>query len=80
MSHLVKINAAILSIIGSALATGTAVTWLASAKANDITTAQEDIRALKEAERVTNQSLSRLDERTALILKQLEHLNERLKP
>ena len=79
MSTFLKVNTAILSIIGSAVGTGVFVTWLASAKAADIDAAKEDIRELKESERATNQSLSRLDERTIQILKQLENLNSKIK-
>jgi len=79
MSNLVKINTAILSIIGSALATGTAVTWLASAKAADIDTAKEDIQELKASDKSKAETLSRLDERTVMILKQLENLNAKFK-
>lgn len=79
MSAVFKINTAILSIIGSALATGAAVTWLASAKAADIDTAKADIQELKASDKSKTDTLSRLDERTVMILKQLENLNTKLK-
>lgn len=79
MSSHVKINAALLSIIGSALATSVWIVWLASARASDIDTAKHDIQELKEAERDTGLSLSRLDERTVLMLKKLEAIEARLK-
>jgi hypothetical protein len=79
MSAVFKINTAILSIIGSALATGAAVTWLASAKAADIDVAKQDIQELKTSDKAKAETLSRLDERTAMILKQLETLNAKVK-
>jgi hypothetical protein len=80
MSNLIKINTALLSIIGSAIATGVFVTWIASAKAADIDTAKADINELKTADRLKAETLSRLDERTGMILKQLETLNAKFKP
>ena len=74
MSTTFKINTAVLSIIGSALVTGVTVTWLASAKAADIETAKADIRELKTSDKSKSEILSRLDERTGMILKQLEKL------
>lgn len=80
MSHVFKINTAILSIIGSAVSTGIFVAWLASAKASDIDTAKGDIHELKSSDKVQSETLSRLEERTAMILKHLENLNAKLKP
>ncbi len=80
MSTFLKVNTAILSIIGSAVGSGVFVTWLASAKTADIDAAKQDIRDLKQADKAKTEILSRLDERTAMILKQLENLNSKLKP
>ncbi len=80
MSNLLKINATLLSMVGSALGTGCIVVWIASAKASDIDTAKSDIHELKAADRTKSETLSRLVERTELILKQLESINAKLKP
>jgi hypothetical protein len=80
MSHHLKINATLLSIVGSAVGTGVFVIWLASAKAQDIDTAKAEISELKASDKTKTEFLSRLDERTTLILRQLENINSKLNP
>lgn len=61
-------NAAFLSIIISSLGTAAYITWLASAKASAIDTAQREILQLQESDRAQSAVLNRLDERTIMIL------------
>lgn len=75
MSQHFKVNTTLLSIIASALGAWGTVAWIASSKANDITTqgtdlrkVEHDIETLKTSDRATNALLQRLDERTILIL------------
>jgi len=71
MSNLVKFNSAWLSVVVSSVGTAGYITWLASAKASAIETAQREIVELKDSDKQQSVVLSRLDERTAMILEAL---------
>lgn len=74
MSNLVKFNTAWLSVVASSVGTAGYITWLASAKASAIETAQREIVELKDSDKQQSAVLSRLDERTVMILETLRGL------
>jgi hypothetical protein len=74
MSNLVKFNTAWMSVVVSSLGTAGYITWLASAKASAIETAQREIVELKDSDKQQSAVLSRLDERTVMILETLRNL------
>lgn len=74
MSNLVKFNTAWLSVVVSSVGTAGYITWLASAKASAIETAQREIIELKDSDKQQSAVLSRLDERTVMILETLRGL------
>lgn len=74
MSNLVKFNTAWLSVVVSSVGTAGYITWLASAKASAIETAQREIVELKDSDKQQSAVLSRLDERTVMILETLRGL------
>jgi hypothetical protein len=74
MSNLVKFNTAWLSVVVSSVGTAGYITWLASAKASAIEIAQREIVELKDSDKQQSAVLSRLDERTVMILETLRNL------
>jgi hypothetical protein len=74
MSNLIKISSAWLTVVVSSLGTAAYITWLASAKATAIETAQRDIISLQDSDKQQSAILNRLDERTVLILESLKSL------
>jgi hypothetical protein len=74
MSNLVKFNTAWLSVVVSSFGTAGYITWIASAKASAIETAQREIVELKDSDKQQSAVLSRLDERTVMILETLRNL------
>lgn len=74
MSSLIKINSAWLTVVMSSLGTAAYITWLASAKATAIETAQRDIITLQDSDKQQSAVLNRLDERTVIILETLKNL------
>ncbi|CAB4155730.1 hypothetical protein UFOVP674_28 [uncultured Caudovirales phage] len=74
MSNFIKISSAWLTVVVSSLGTAAYITWLASAKATAIETAQRDIISLQDSDKQQSAILNRLDERTVLILESLKSL------
>jgi hypothetical protein len=74
MSSLIKINSAWLTVVMSSLGTAAYITWLASAKATAIETAQREIITLQDSDKQQSAVLNRLDERTVIILETLRNL------
>jgi hypothetical protein len=74
MSSLIKINSAWLTVVMSSLGTAAYITWLASAKATAIETAQREIITLQDSDKQQSAVLNRLDERTVIILETLKNL------
>lgn len=74
MSSLIKINSAWLTVVISSLGTAAYITWLASAKATAIETAQREIITLQDSDKQQSAVLNRLDERTVIILETLKNL------
>ena len=75
MSSLIKINSAWLTVVMSSLGTAAYITWLASAKATAIETAQREIITLQDSDKQQSAVLNRLDERTVIILETLRNHN-----
>lgn len=74
MSSLIQINSAWLTVVMSSLGTAAYITWLASAKATAIETAQREIITLQDSDKQQSAVLNRLDERTVIILETLKNL------
>jgi hypothetical protein len=74
MSNFIKISSAWLTVVVSSLGTAAYITWLASAKATAIETAQREIISLQDSDKQQSAILNRLDERTVLILESLKSL------
>ncbi len=77
-----KFNTAVASVVLSALGTAISVIWMASAKAKDIDTCREDIEKLTQTSQKRDiemneqaKILSRLDERTIAILREIQARN-----
>ncbi len=77
MSNFIKISSAWLTVVVSSLGTAAYITWLASAKATAIETAQRDIISLQDSDKQQSAILNRLDERTVLILESLKSLTRK---
>ena len=86
MSYAQKINFSFVSIVGSCAFTSLSLVWIASTKASEIDSAKEkieesktELKLIKQEQSETAKSLSKLEERTVLILQQLESLSKRIK-
>lgn len=77
MSFRVQLSASILAAIASCLMSVGSAVWFTSAASNDISRLKVDVEAVKVSDGEQGKTLTRLDERSIIILDTVRRIEER---
>ena len=73
----IQLSLPLIATVASFLMSGASALWFTSSKSTELTRLKEDVESVSKSDAVQSSTLSKLDERTVLILAAVRRLEER---